>query len=243
MAVLGLVAAHLLVAQPLLLPTLAVPLFLVHRALRGNLRLRQDTRRALADLAEVVELRDPYTAGHSHRVAAIARDIALELGMTHEEADFIESAGHVHDLGKVAIEPTVLTKPGKLDEAEWAAMRRHPGLGADVIARFAAFGEGWRLVRHHHEAWDGSGYPDRIAGEAIPFGARILAVADTYDALTSARPYRSAKSPEAAREILKAGAGQQWDARVVAALMSHLAEIPALALVPAPAASPLAAPA
>lgn len=166
------------------MPTLALPLVLVYVSIRGTVRLRENTQRVLTALVDVVELRDPYTAGHSHRVAALARALALRLGLMNEEADIVEGAGRVHDLGKVAIDPLVLTKSGKLTEAEYDEMKRHPVLGADVIARFADYRVGVPLVRHHHERWDGTGYPD---GQ-IPLGARILAVADTYDALTSSRP-------------------------------------------------------
>jgi HD-GYP domain-containing protein (c-di-GMP phosphodiesterase class II) len=103
-------------------------------------------------------------------------------------------------------------------------MKRHPVLGAEVMARFATYPDGYRLVRHHHEAWDGSGYPDGLAGESIPLASRILAVADTFDALTSDRPYRRGLGVDRARQILRDGAGQQWDARIVEALDAHLAE-------------------
>lgn len=209
--------------HPLLLPTLVVPAVLVHRAIRASVQLRADTHAALDALVEVVELRDPYTAGHSRRVATTARRLALRLGLTAEEADTIESAGRVHDVGKVAIDPAVLAHPGKLNEAQWAEMRRHPVLGADVIAHFAAYGDGHRLVRHHHEGWDGSGYPDGLAGEAIPLGARILAVADTFDALTSDRPYRRGMGVASALAILADGAGHQWDPGIVEALVQQLA--------------------
>ena len=113
-------------------------------------------------------------------------------------------------------------------------MRRNPGLVADVVVRFADYGEEvHRVVRHHHEAWDGSGYPDGLAGEDIPLGARILAVADTFDALTSARPYRSARTVDEALAILTAGAARQWDPRVVAALFAHLGRTADLRSAPA----------
>jgi hypothetical protein len=224
LATLGVVIAHLSMTLPLALPALLLPVVLVHRSLQQAARLRADTQEALAALVDVVELRDPYTAGHSTRVAEMARALALRLEMTPEEADLIESAGRVHDVGKVAIDPGVLTKAGALTEAEWVEMRRHPGLGADVVQRLSAYGTGHRLVRHHHEAWNGRGYADQLQANAIPLGARILAVADAYDAMTSARPYRQALSPEEARETLRQGAGQQWDARVVAALLDYLTE-------------------
>lgn len=209
-------------SQPLALPLLVTPVFLVRHAVRQTVRLRTDTVDALASMVEIVELRDPYTAGHSRRVAATARALALRLGMTAEEADVLESAGRVHDVGKVAVDPRVLLKDGKLDDAEWDEMKRHPVHGAEVIARFNAFERGYLLVRHHHESWDGHGYPDGLTGDAIPLGARILAVADTWDALTSDRPYRRGMAPAVAIQIMREGAGVQWDARVVTALLEHL---------------------
>lgn len=233
MLALGVTVAHLDEFAPLLLPTIAVPLWLVRLAIRENVRLREDTHQALAALVEVVELRDPYTAGHSRRVADLAYALALELGLTQEEADRIADAGRVHDVGKVGIDPAVLTKPGKLTDDEFEEMRRHPVLGADVVARFASYQDGVPLVRHHHEAWNGKGYPDGLAGKAIPLGARILAVADTYDALTSSRPYRPEMDRALALAILRNGAGSQWDPAVVVALLTYLgvpAEVESAAL-------------
>ena len=237
---LAVVAAVLLRDAPALLPVLALPILVLHRALQELVRLRLDTHAALAELVEVVELRDPYTAGHSRRVAELAHGVALELGMTYEEADLIESAGRVHDLGKVAVDPAVLLKPGALTAEEFDEMKRHPALSGQVIAHFAAYGDGWLLVRHHHERWDGKGYPDGLAAEAIPLGARILAVADTFDALTSARPYRQPRTADFALGVLREGAGSQWDPRAVDALVAVVtarAEAPPLAGV-APAVEP-----
>ncbi|MER3436297.1 MAG: hypothetical protein C4346_00955, partial [Chloroflexota bacterium] len=215
LVIVGMLAATVIVDQPLLLPLIGMPLYLMHRAVQQSIRLREDTKRALSSLVDVVELRDPYTAGHSRRVATTARLIAERLGLSAEEADLIESAGRVHDLGKVAIDPAVLMKPTKLTIEEQREIERHASLGADVLANFATYRQGTRLVRHHHERWDGRGYPDGLAGETIPLGARILAVADTFDALTSDRPYRKGMSAEKAAAILREGAGSQWDGDVV----------------------------
>ena len=241
MTLVGVCAAQLAYATPLLIPALAVPAVLVHRAVQHSVQLRKDTREALASLVEIVELRDPYTAGHSRRVAQLSRDIAIEMGLTNEEADQIEDAGNVHDLGKVAIDPTVLLKPGKLTNAEMIEMKRHPVFGAEVLGRFESYGRRIDVVRSHHESWDGTGYPDGLMGTAIPIGARILAVADTFDALTSDRPYRSGMSTGQATAILADGAGKQWDPDVVAVLLRILGEgsaatMPALRLSPADAA-------
>jgi HD-GYP domain-containing protein (c-di-GMP phosphodiesterase class II) len=242
LALLGGVAAVVAAHEPLLLPALALPAVLVHTAVRNYVRLRADTSEALATLVDIVELRDPYTAGHSRRVAETARALALALDLTAEEADEIETAGRVHDLGKVAVDPLVLTKPGKLTDAEFAEMARHPVFGADVIAKFNAFTRGNALVRHHHERMDGLGYPDGLAGEAIPLGARILAVADTFDALTSDRPYRKGMNLDKALSILREGAGTQWDARVVDAMLALQSVAPAQRAdaAPAPDAPPVA---
>jgi HD-GYP domain-containing protein (c-di-GMP phosphodiesterase class II) len=235
MALIGVCAAQLDLASPLFVPALALPAVLVHRAVSHSVRLRANVREAMATLVEVVELRDPYTAGHSRRVASMARAIALELGLTIEEADAIEDAGKVHDLGKVAIDPAVLLKPGKLTDAEWTEMKRHPVYGVEVLGRFESYRAGLPLVRGHHESWNGSGYPDGLRGTAIPPGARILAVADTWDALTSDRPYRPGMARERAIAILREGAGVQWDPAIVEALMQVLSrESPAAAEESAP---------
>ena len=238
--VLGVTLARLAMDAPILTLTLVVPLWLVRRSLRENVRLREDTHAAMATLVEVVEMRDPYTAGHSRRVAELAHAVALRLGLTHEEADQIADASSVHDVGKLAIDPAVLAKPGRLTQAEAAEMRLHPVLGADVVAHFGAYWGGVPLVRHHHEAWDGSGYPDGLKGKAIPLGARILAVADAYDALTSDRPYRAGFDRTRALAVLRNGAGTSWDPVVVDALLAHLE--PNVQSMPAPRSiSPIAA--
>ncbi|HEU5433038.1 MAG TPA: HD domain-containing phosphohydrolase, partial [Thermomicrobiales bacterium] len=145
----------------------------------------------------------------------------LWLGLTGEEADLLDTAGRVHDLGKVAMSPSLLSKQGPLDEDEWRQVRQHPVNGAAILERFAGYRECSLLVRHHHEWWDGSGYPAGLAADAIPLGSRILAVADAFDAMTSARAYRQAQGPDAAMRILEAGAGAQWDPRVVQAFLEH----------------------
>jgi len=179
-------------------------------------RLQQSSFQSLLGLANALEAKDVYTRGHSERVAALARRIALAAGVAPGAADTIAQAGLLHDLGKIAIPERVLRKPGPLSEEEWAVMRRHPIVGAQIVAPLEFFADGAVIVRHHHERHDGTGYPDGLRGELIPLGARILAVADVYDALTSDRPYR----PRLARaEVVRrfdAEAGQTLDARLTA---------------------------
>ncbi|HET7094807.1 MAG TPA: HD-GYP domain-containing protein, partial [Thermomicrobiales bacterium] len=214
---LGVVAALVVRDYPVALAPLVLPAGLAQYALEREVRLRAETREALAALVDVVELRDPYTAGHSRRVAESARMLATWMGLTGEEADLIESAGRVHDLGKIAMSPLLLSKQGPLDDDEWRQVRQHPVNGAAILERFAGYRECSVLVRHHHEHWDGAGYPAGMAGDAIPLGSRILAVADAFDAMTSTRAYRPAQGPDAAMRILEQGSGAQWDPGVVAA--------------------------
>jgi HD-GYP domain-containing protein (c-di-GMP phosphodiesterase class II) len=179
-------------------------------------RLQQASFQSLLGLANALEAKDVYTRGHSERVAALARRIALAAGVAPGAADTIAQAGLLHDLGKIAIPEGVLRKPGPLSEEEWAVMRRHPIVGAQIVAPLEFFADGAVIVRHHHERHDGSGYPDGLRGELIPLGARIVAVADVYDALTSDRPYRPRLAPAEALRRLDAEAGQTLDARLTA---------------------------
>jgi HD-GYP domain-containing protein (c-di-GMP phosphodiesterase class II) len=179
-------------------------------------RLQQASFQSLLGLANALEAKDVYTRGHSERVAALARRIALAAGVAPGAADTIAQAGLLHDLGKIAIPEGVLRKPGPLCEEEWAVMRRHPIVGAQIVAPLEFFADGAVIVRHHHERHDGSGYPDGLRGELIPLGACIVAVADVYDALTTDRPYRPRLARTEAVRRLDAEAGQTLDARLTA---------------------------
>ncbi len=218
----GVVAAILVLVEPLVVPILAVPVVLISVSSRRALQLVVDTHDALTRLVELLELRDAYTAGHSRRVAETSRVLALKLGFDPGEANLVESAGEVHDIGKIIIEPEILHKTDRLTDEEFGLIRQHPVFGASIVSTFASYGDGHLMVRHHHERWDGGGYPDGLVGEAIPIGARIIAVADSYDAMTSARSYRGAMPHERAVAILMEGAGIQWDPDVVAAMLEHL---------------------
>lgn len=175
---------------------------------------------SLLGLANALEAKDPYTRGHSERVGAWSRRLAAGWGLPASEIEAVAHAGLLHDIGKIGVPETVLGKRGPLGPEEWALMRRHPVIGAQIIAPFEFLAAGVPAVRHHHERWNGSGYPDGLAGEAIPLGARIVAVADVYDALTSTRPYRPALAHDAALERLAAEASRTLDAAVVSAFLS-----------------------
>jgi putative nucleotidyltransferase with HDIG domain len=188
--------------------------------LRGlHQRMQRAVCQSLLGLANALEAKDPYTRGHSERVGRASRDLAALLGVTPGDAETIGRAGLLHDIGKIGVPERILGKRGPLAADEMLQMRRHPVVGAQIVGPFEFFGEGALAIRHHHERYDGSGYPDGLAGEAIPFAARIVAVADVYDALTSDRPYRAALTPEAALAHLVAEAGRTLDGLVVEAFM------------------------
>ena len=182
-------------------------------------QLQRGIYQSLLGLANALEAKDVYTRGHSERVGTSSRRLALALGLSEPEAEIVARAGLLHDIGKIGVPETVLRKAGPLTSEEWALMRRHPLIGAQIVAPFEFFTPGATVIRHHHERVDGSGYPDGLAGDAIPVGARIVAVADVYDALTSDRPYRQAMSNADARAFLRTQAGVGLDDEMVDAFI------------------------
>jgi len=182
-------------------------------------QLRRAICQSLLGLANALEAKDVYTRGHSERVGAWSRRLGEALGLPGAEVDTVMQAGLLHDIGKIGVPEAVLRKRGALDRDEWSRMRQHPVTGAQIVAPFEFFAGGALMIRHHHERWDGSGYPDGLAMAAIPLGARIVAVADVFDALTSERPYRAALPLDAALAFLAAEAGHTLDPDCVAALL------------------------
>ena len=148
---------------------------------------------------------------HSLNVAAISVRVGRALGLHERALELLRLAAVVHDIGKLTVPAEIIAKPGPLDEAEWKLMRLHPAAGAELLERCTPPPEILEIVRSHHERWDGAGYPDGLAGEQIPLGARILAVVDAYCAMVEERPYRKPRTPAAAREELLAHAGSQFD--------------------------------
>jgi putative two-component system response regulator len=173
----------------------------------------------LQGLVTALEARVPGAAGHADRVASQSRRVGHRLGLSARERRRVECAARVHDVGKIIVSPEILQKPGRLTPCEYAEIQRHAVFGARLVASLADPGL-TAIVRHHHERIDGSGYPDGLLGEDIPLGARIIAVVDTFDALTSRRPYRDPFSADAAIGLLEVEAGRTLDAEVVAAFLS-----------------------
>lgn len=174
-------------------------------------------------LAAAVEAKDAYTERHTERVADSARQLGEMLGLAEETLDALYRGGMLHDIGKIGVPDSVLLKPGPLSEDEERQMREHPLIGERIVRPLHSMAEVLPIVRHHHEHFDGSGYPDGLAGEAIPLIARIVAVCDAFDALVTTRPYRGRLNTVDAVMILMRGAGRQWDPELVRLLADRAA--------------------
>jgi hypothetical protein len=179
---------------------------------------------ALHALTAAVEARDPYTHGHSARVAEISAQIGLRVGMEPRALRRLSQGASLHDIGKIGVPDQVLNKPGSLTPEEWTLIQVHPVVGSDMAGKVASLRGSLAVIRHHHERWDGSGYPDRMAGEDIPLPARIAAVADVWDALTSDRAYRPAWPPDKALAHIAAASGTLFDPLCVEAFVDLVAE-------------------
>jgi HD-GYP domain-containing protein (c-di-GMP phosphodiesterase class II) len=201
---------------------LIVPVSITYVAFKNIKEIHRETVQILEDTADTVDLRDIYTGGHSKRVADLVHQMLTQLKISGPEAILIETAARLHDIGKIGIPDQILTKPGALLPEEMDVMRTHSKKGAELIAKYKDFSRGALMILHHHERWDGQGYPFRLKGPEIPFGARVIAVADSFDAMTSDRPYRNALSNEQAIETLLQGQGTQWDPHVVEAFVDMI---------------------
>ncbi|MDQ6692336.1 MAG: HD-GYP domain-containing protein [Candidatus Dormibacteraeota bacterium] len=177
-------------------------------------------------LAAAVEAKDAHSVTHTYRVAESARRLGCRLGLPEHDLNALFRGGMVHDIGKIAISETILRKPGPLSTLEAAEMRRHPVIGESLVSPLRTGVSLLPIIRHHHEHFDGTGYPDGLRGEQIPKLARIVAVCDGYDALVTDRPYRKGRSSEEASLVLRQGSGSQWDPRYVRLLMSELPGLP-----------------
>ena len=177
-------------------------------------------KKATLDLAaEALDARDPAIASHSARVAELAARLSQQLDLGRRDVELVRMAGGLHDLGMIGIRDDILNKPGGLSDDEWEIMRRHPDIGADMIRWHTALAVAAPLVRHHHERWDGSGYPAALRGDVIPMGARIIAVAEAFDTITHKRIYRAdaLSHLDAMRDVTE-HSGTRYDASVVEAL-------------------------
>jgi HD-GYP domain-containing protein (c-di-GMP phosphodiesterase class II) len=196
------------------------------RAAEAERRLAETLEASVGSLATLLGLRDGYTGRHSDTVVDLCEGVGRRVGVTGAEMTHLHVAAHLHDLGKIGVPDQILHKPGPLDDAEWSIMREHPVWGARALETIPGFEAAALAVRHHHERWDGTGYPDGLAAEAIPIGARVIAVCDAYEAMTSHRPYREALPEPLARERIVAGTGSHFDPAAVWGLLDALASAP-----------------
>ena len=207
--------------SPLSLLIALLPLVGPYIAIRSYRDTQVQMRQSIELLADTMDRRDPATARHSERVAQYTQQIIDELGtIKFAEADAIVTAARVHDIGKVGIPDAILLKAGPLTPGEFAVVQVHPLEGFRILEKLPMYREGLGAVRHHHERWDGRGYPDGIAGEEIPLGARIIAVADAYDVMTTERPYAHARTPRQACEELEHSKGSHFDPAIVDAFIA-----------------------
>ncbi|MBN2407768.1 MAG: HD domain-containing protein [Elusimicrobia bacterium] len=183
--------------------------------LRGSYQRLEETRNVVITLAHAVEAKDPYTRGHSDRVGEYSRKISLALGFSQEKAEDLYWAGLLHDIGKIAVPLDILTKPDCLTYDEYEKVKIHPEYSYKICQDLRTLQKVLPAIKYHHERWDGKGYPEGLKGKDIPAEARIMSVADAYDAMTSDRAYRKAMSKEKAVLILKEGKDKQWQASIV----------------------------
>ena len=200
---------------------LAIPLLGARQLYKANRQLETINQELLELMVKAIEARDPYTSGHSRRVAHYSRIIARALGLSHKQIDRVTTAALLHDVGKIhEIFAPILRKPGKLTADEWAIMQTHPVKSAELVSTVSHLRDLVGSVRHHHENWDGSGYPDGLSGEAIPLESRIIMFADTIDAMTSDRPYRAALGEADVRAELVRMKGRQFDPEICDSLLN-----------------------
>jgi putative nucleotidyltransferase with HDIG domain/PAS domain S-box-containing protein len=169
----------------------------------------------IAALAETVDARDEYTGEHSKNVYRFVQLICSNLDISESEKEKIQTAASMHDIGKIGVRDNILNKPGKLTEEEYEIMKNHPSIGADIIGKIEGFEDVALIIKHHHERWDGKGYPDGLAGDQIPLGAQLIAIADTYDAIISNRVYRFSLGKDRALQILLEERGKQFNEELV----------------------------
>jgi len=179
-------------------------------------------------ITHAIDAKDHYTSGHVNRVAKLSVALAKQMGLDKESLETVYLGGLLHDVGKIGLDDSILNKPGQLTVEEYDQVKQHPEFGYSILKGIQELDEVLPIVLHHHENWDGSGYPHRLAGNEIPIMARIVAVADAFDAMSSDRPYRNGLPNEEVDSILREGAGVQWDARVIEAFFAIRSDIPLL---------------
>ncbi|MBO8128170.1 MAG: HD domain-containing protein [Peptococcaceae bacterium] len=219
MVPLAFLIAYLYQQEPLTIIFLIVPLAMAHIQFKNYVELNNQAQETLEVLADAIDHRDPYTARHSWRVAEYAEAIAQNMKLKDREVEQIKMAGRVHDIGKISISDRILQKTKPLSKEEFDAIKTHPSTAYSMLHQLKIYRKCAHYVLYHHERFDGQGYPEGLKGDAIPLGARILAVADTFDAITTNRPYRKARTKKQAIEEIRRCSGTQFDPKVVEAFL------------------------
>jgi putative two-component system response regulator len=200
--------------------------------IRSAARMRQailgmeSARSVVAALAGAVAAKDPVTERHCQRLAGLAARVGARLGLGTDEREALEYGAVLHDVGKIGIPEAILLKPGPLTPDEWTILRRHPNIGADICRPLGLSQTLMPIIRHHHERWDGTGYPDRLRGDQIPLGARVIALVDAFDAMTHDRPYRAARSSADALQEIRSQSGRQFDPELTPLFEAEIALAP-----------------
>lgn len=179
----------------------------------------------IESMTAALDAKDIYTAGHSTRVGNMAYKLGLVLGITEEELEILHIAGHLHDIGKIGVPDRVLNKKGKLDSEEWELMKKHPEIGYNILSKVKRLETISCIVLHHHERWDGNGYPKGLYKEEIPTGSRIIAVCDSIDAMQSTRPYRKLISDDECRQEIVKNRGIMYEPNIVDCILENWNEI------------------
>lgn len=192
-----------------------IPIALSYLSLHSNAYMRQLYNAIVATLVDSLDLRDHDTGGHTRRVAALATRLGVKLGLRGRQLDDLRTAALLHDLGKIGVADSILLKPSKLTAEEWEEMKQHPERGAELLEGHGLFAGAIPLIRAHQEHFDGSGYPDKLRGDAIPLGARIITIADSFMAMVDGRPYRDPITAEEAFKELAKWSGRQFDPRII----------------------------
>ncbi len=190
------------------------PLLMARFSFKLYIDLKSSYLETIQALSRTLEAKDPVTSGHAERVSEYSVAIARGLGLSEVRIDNIMYAGLLHDIGKIGVSDSVLQKPGRLTDDEYDTIKEHSSIGADILRDIDFLRNASKIIRHHHERYDGKGYPDGIGGEKVPIESYILGVADAFDAMTNDRPYRKALTPEEARDVIKQEAGKQFHPRV-----------------------------
>ncbi len=210
------------------------PLTLVHISFRGYVKLQTEARNTFERISQLLDARDHYTAVHSMEVADLAVKIGREMDLRPREIEQIDIAARVHDIGKIAVPDAILLKPGRLTDEEWAKMREHPVISAELISGIEIYASVANAVRHEHERWNGTGYPDGLKGKEIPLIARVIAAADIYNALSTDRPYRKAFGKDETIRMIRDMMEIELDPEIAAALLRVLESVPDEETVDAP---------